>query len=167
MQNSAPRGHWLKTKRMSKAVGSAADDSIALFMLPGVYHCGGGPGPSTHTAVQGADVDIYGRGLYRNDSTFRAAGNHGTDAVTLGIGLPLLAASALVLSLAACSEPAGDPAGLGSQSPEAQPSTRTGEPSTEEPSLPDGGYAWHRLPGTDDLPVGRVTTSPSDAGPCA
>jgi pyruvate oxidase len=32
------------------------------------------------------------------------------------------------------------------------------EPSAEEPSLPDGEYAWHRLLGTDDLPEGRVTT---------
>ena len=28
-----------------KTVGRTAEDSIALFMLPGVYHCGGGPGP--------------------------------------------------------------------------------------------------------------------------
>ena len=32
------------------------------------------------------------------------------------------------------------------------------EPSAEEPALPDGEYAWHRLLGTDDLPEGRVTT---------
>lgn len=30
-----------------KAVGPAADQSIALFMMPGVYHCAGGPGPDT------------------------------------------------------------------------------------------------------------------------
>jgi feruloyl esterase len=28
-----------------KAVGPSADQSIALFMMPGVYHCAGGPGP--------------------------------------------------------------------------------------------------------------------------
>jgi feruloyl esterase len=28
-----------------KTVGKSADNSIALFMLPGVYHCDGGPGP--------------------------------------------------------------------------------------------------------------------------
>ena len=28
-----------------EAVGTKAEDSIALFMLPGVLHCGGGPGP--------------------------------------------------------------------------------------------------------------------------
>jgi feruloyl esterase len=30
-----------------KTVGRQAEDSIALFMLPGVYHCQGGPGPDT------------------------------------------------------------------------------------------------------------------------
>jgi feruloyl esterase len=30
-----------------KTVGAGAADSIALFMLPGVLHCGGGPGPDT------------------------------------------------------------------------------------------------------------------------
>ena len=30
-----------------KTVGSEAEASLALFMLPGVSHCGGGPGPDT------------------------------------------------------------------------------------------------------------------------
>jgi feruloyl esterase len=30
-----------------KTVGTGAEDSIALFLLPGVLHCGGGPGPDT------------------------------------------------------------------------------------------------------------------------
>ncbi|HVH25267.1 MAG TPA: tannase/feruloyl esterase family alpha/beta hydrolase [Vicinamibacterales bacterium] len=34
-------------RNVLKAVGSGADQSIALFMLPGVLHCGGGPGPDT------------------------------------------------------------------------------------------------------------------------
>ena len=28
-----------------KTVGPSAEQSIALFMMPGVYHCAGGPGP--------------------------------------------------------------------------------------------------------------------------
>jgi feruloyl esterase len=32
-------------KDVVKTVGAQADDSIALFMMPGVYHCQGGPGP--------------------------------------------------------------------------------------------------------------------------
>ncbi|MGH9197270.1 MAG: tannase/feruloyl esterase family alpha/beta hydrolase [Acidimicrobiia bacterium] len=30
-----------------KTVGAEAEGSIALFMLPGVLHCGGSPGPDT------------------------------------------------------------------------------------------------------------------------
>ncbi len=30
-----------------KTVGAPAADSLALFMMPGVLHCGGGPGPDT------------------------------------------------------------------------------------------------------------------------
>jgi len=30
-----------------KTVGAGAEDSAALFLLPGVSHCGGGPGPDT------------------------------------------------------------------------------------------------------------------------
>lgn len=32
------------------------------------------------------------------------------------------------------------------------------EPSTAPPDLPDGDVTWERVIGTDDLPVGRVTT---------
>ena len=63
----------------------------------------------------------------------------------------LLAALILVLPLAACAEPEGDPAGLGSQSPEAQPSTRTGEPSSAEPTTslsPQPGQLRPRVVGT-------------------
>ena len=63
----------------------------------------------------------------------------------------LLVTLLLLAPLAACSEPAGDPAGLGSQSPEAQPSTRTGEPSSEEPTTslaPRPGQLRPRVVGT-------------------
>jgi feruloyl esterase len=30
-----------------RTVGSEAEQSVALFMLPGVWHCSGGPGPDT------------------------------------------------------------------------------------------------------------------------
>ncbi|HEX4977033.1 MAG TPA: PQQ-dependent sugar dehydrogenase [Nocardioides sp.] len=46
----------------------------------------------------------------------------------------LLTVLALALALSACTQSEGDPAGLGPQPPEAQPSTRTGEPSSEEPT---------------------------------
>lgn len=40
-------------------------------------------------SVHGEGVDLYGEGIYRNDSLFRGAGNRGTDAVLLAIGVPL------------------------------------------------------------------------------
>jgi len=39
---------------------------------------------------------MYGRGLYRHDTLFAGAGNRGTDAVTLLLGIPLLIASTVL-----------------------------------------------------------------------
>lgn len=64
---------------------------------------------------------------------------------------PLLAALVLLLPLAACTETAGDPDGLGSEPPGAQPSTRTGEPSSGEPTTsisPRPGELRPRVVGT-------------------
>jgi glucose/arabinose dehydrogenase len=57
----------------------------------------------------------------------------------------------LLAGLTACTEPVGDPAGLGPQTPTAQPSTRTGEPSSEEPTpstSPRPGQLRPRVVGT-------------------
>ena len=40
-----PSNGVLYYEGVRKTVGSQADESMALFMLPGVYHCQGGPGP--------------------------------------------------------------------------------------------------------------------------
>lgn len=45
----------------------------------------------TFVTSRGEEVQIYGQGLYRNDSLMIGAGNRGSDAVVLGLGLPLLA----------------------------------------------------------------------------
>ena len=42
-----PQNSTIYYNNVQKTVGRQADDSIALFMLPGVYHCQGGPGPDT------------------------------------------------------------------------------------------------------------------------
>jgi feruloyl esterase len=42
-----PQNSTIYYDNVKKTVGRQADDSIALFMLPGVYHCGSGPGPDT------------------------------------------------------------------------------------------------------------------------
>jgi hypothetical protein len=50
----------------------------------------GGPGPFTFETLHGQTVEMFGRGLYQNDSLFTGAAFRGTDVVTLLIGLPLL-----------------------------------------------------------------------------
>ena len=56
----------------------------------------GGKGPSTFTTIYGQAVRLYGHGLYRHDTLFMGAGNRGTDAVTLFLGIPLLVVSVLL-----------------------------------------------------------------------
>lgn len=50
----------------------------------------GGDGPFPFTTVYGDNVEIYGQGIYRHDSSFVAAIFKGTDVVTLFVGIPLL-----------------------------------------------------------------------------
>lgn len=53
----------------------------------------GGEGPFTFTNVYGQTVEMYGRGLYHNDSLIAGAGFRGVDVVTLLVALPLLLAA--------------------------------------------------------------------------
>jgi hypothetical protein len=50
----------------------------------------GGPGPHEVVTARGQTVDVYGTGLYRQDSWLIGVGNRGTDAVTLFVELPAL-----------------------------------------------------------------------------
>ncbi len=50
----------------------------------------GGEGPFTFTTLHGKTVEMYGNGLYRNDSLFSGAAFKGTDVITLFLGVPLL-----------------------------------------------------------------------------
>jgi hypothetical protein len=50
----------------------------------------GGSAPGSVLSVRGQQVDLYGEGLYRYDSVVKAAGNRGTDLVTLVVAVPLL-----------------------------------------------------------------------------
>ena len=47
--------------------------------------------PFSFTTLRGQTVEIYGQGVYRNDTVFSAAGFKGTDVVTLLVSLPFLA----------------------------------------------------------------------------
>jgi len=60
----------------------------------GVFWQGGGSGPFPFTTVRGETVTIHGRGLYRFDTESAVAQAVAADAVTLGLGLPLLIVSA-------------------------------------------------------------------------
>lgn len=44
----------------------------------------------TFTSIQGDTVEIYGRGLYANDSVFKSGATRGTDLVTALLAVPLL-----------------------------------------------------------------------------
>jgi hypothetical protein len=58
--------------------------SIGLFQQ-------GGSGSYIFTNVRGQTVEMYGQGIYQNDSLLAGAGFRGTDAITLVVSLPLLA----------------------------------------------------------------------------
>lgn len=50
----------------------------------------GGDGPFSFTTIHGTTVEMYGQGIYRNDSLFVGALLRGTDTITLFVGIPLL-----------------------------------------------------------------------------
>jgi hypothetical protein len=55
-------------------------------------------GPISVTTLSGQSVELYGRGLYRNDTVFAAGNNRGSDLTMLVIGIPLLAMSVKLYS---------------------------------------------------------------------
>ncbi len=63
--------------------------------LTGLFSNDGGA-PYSFTTLHGQEVEIYGRGIYRSDTVFSAAAFKGTDAITLFLGLPLLAVAFLL-----------------------------------------------------------------------
>jgi prepilin signal peptidase PulO-like enzyme (type II secretory pathway) len=56
----------------------------------------GGAGPYLFSTLHGHEVEIYGRGVYRDDSAFRVPLLRGTDAVTLFICVPALVIAGLL-----------------------------------------------------------------------
>ena len=55
----------------------------------------GGDGPFPFTTLHGNTIEMYGEGLYRNDSLFAGGLFRGTDAIILFVSLPLLLVSYL------------------------------------------------------------------------
>jgi hypothetical protein len=74
------------------SVGTAA---LAVVAAAAGLLAGGAAGPVPFVTVRGETVQLYGQGLYRYDTLFAGAGQRGTDAVVLLIGVPLLVGSAL------------------------------------------------------------------------
>jgi hypothetical protein len=78
---------------------SALDWLIPLIAVLALITAGvglftpGGDGSFAFTTVYGDTVEIYGRGMYRHDSSFVAALLKGTDAIMLFLSLPLLLVS--------------------------------------------------------------------------
>jgi len=66
----------------------------AVYAAVGVFSQGGS-GPFPFTTLRGETVEMYGRGVYRLDTAFRAPVLRGTDAVTLFLCVPALVAAAL------------------------------------------------------------------------
>lgn len=75
---------------------SALDWLVPLITVLAIIVAGvglfahGGEGPFPFTTIQGNTIEMYGNGLYHNDSLFAGALFRGTDAVTLFVGIPLL-----------------------------------------------------------------------------
>ncbi len=65
------------------AVLALAASGAGLFLQ-------GGPGAHDFTTLRGQVVEIYGRGMYLNDTTLIGSGLRGADAVAVFIGVPLL-----------------------------------------------------------------------------
>jgi hypothetical protein len=75
--------------------GAALKLSLAIAVLASVAAAvgllwSGGTAPGAVTTVHGERVELFGEGLYRYDSVFKAAGNRGSDLVTLGLAAPAL-----------------------------------------------------------------------------
>jgi len=69
--------------------------SIAVALLAAIYASVGlfwqdDGAPFTFVTVHGETVEMYGRGIYRNDAAFRAPIFRGTDAITLFVCVPIL-----------------------------------------------------------------------------
>ena len=80
-----PALHWLVPLVAILAIVISA---VGLFSQ-------GGEGPWPFITIHGNPVEMYGQGLYRNDSLFAGGLFRGTDVITLFVGMPLLLVSYL------------------------------------------------------------------------
>jgi hypothetical protein len=91
------RGRRIAVKPSNAVVWFSSLIALLALIAAGVglfWQDGGGS--FYFTTLRGQSVEMYGQGLYRHDPLFVGAGNRGTDAVTLFLGIPLLVSSALL-----------------------------------------------------------------------
>jgi feruloyl esterase len=70
-----PQNSIIYYNSVLKSVGKNADNSIALFMLPGVSHCQGGPGPDAFDKMSGIEAWVeQGRKPIRFIASHRSNG---------------------------------------------------------------------------------------------
>lgn len=70
-------------------LASVAGFLVFVYAALGLFVTGGQP--STFTTLRGQEVEIYGQGIYRLDTTFFGAGFRGTDMITVFLAMPLMA----------------------------------------------------------------------------
>jgi hypothetical protein len=96
-ERRALRKHMNAAVKMSNALVwlSSLMAMLALVVVgTGLFWQDGG-GPFSFTSLHGQTVQMYGQGLYRNDTLFSAGTFKGTDTVTLFVAIPLLMFSIL------------------------------------------------------------------------
>jgi hypothetical protein len=86
------KARWIPSRMLLGLVAVLSGLSFAASSVGLLW--GGGSGSSEFVAVTGETVELYGRGLYANDSLFKAGANQGADVLTLAFGIPLLLVAA-------------------------------------------------------------------------
>jgi hypothetical protein len=81
----------LRTSTIVLWLGILVAGLAVAATLTGLLAAGDG-GARAFTTLRGATADIYGHGLYEYDTVFSGAGQRGTDAITLTLGVPFLLA---------------------------------------------------------------------------
>lgn len=78
-------------KRSNTLIVLAALTGLLVFVYAALGLFATGGQPSNFTTLREQEVEIYGQGIYRLDTTFFATGFRGTDMITVFLAMPLMA----------------------------------------------------------------------------
>ncbi len=84
---SAGKGSVVRTSPVVLVLGIVVAVLALVAAATGLL-ASGGSGERTFVTVRGATVHLHGTGLYELDTVFSAAGQRGTDLVTIVLGVP-------------------------------------------------------------------------------